>query len=152
MNANHSPRSSLARAPERRRQAHQRAIVLIVDDDPFIRELLAMGLSAHGFETVTAKNGQEAIDLCGNCDVALVDSQMPGLSGQETVTAIRRAAPRVRLCVMSGDIGHCLVQDVGTNTLIGKPFMLEDVARTLRRLIEPPLACAQAFTGRAIDG
>lgn len=132
----------LACALERRRKS-ARPAVLVIDDDPMIRELLALGLLSYGFEVKTAAGGDEAVATCKTeaVDVALVDDQMPGMSGQETIAAIRRSAPWVRCCVMSGDIERCRARRMGTTTLVTKPFGLEAVARVLKRLAEQPSGC-----------
>jgi CheY-like chemotaxis protein len=116
--------------------------VLVVDDDPFLREILALGLLSHGFEIRTAANGPDAVAICQSgetIDVALVDDQMPGMDGPQTIAALRAELPQVRCALMSADIERCLARDVGTKTLVAKPFGFEDVARVLRRLAEQPM-------------
>jgi CheY-like chemotaxis protein len=134
----------LACAFERRqKQPGKPPSVLVVDDEQMIREILTLGLSSYGFEVKTAAGGHEAVATCKMeaVDVALVDDQMPAMSGQETIAAIRRTAPWVRCCMMSGDIERCRSRNVRTSAIIGKPFALEDIARVLRRLAEQPLGC-----------
>lgn len=136
--------SHLACALERRQKPTGKLpMVLVVDDEPMIREILALGLISYGFEVKTAAGGDEAVATCKMeaVHVALVDDQMPGMSGQETIAAVRGVAPWVRCCVMSGDIERCRARGVGTTTLVAKPFGLEDVARVLKRLAEQPLGC-----------
>src|SRR4051812_727639 len=91
--------SQFAFAFERRQKPRNRRLtVLVVDDERHIREFLAIGLLSQGFEVKTATDGHEAVEICQDSpiEVALVDNQMPGMSGQETVAAIRQTAPWVR--------------------------------------------------------
>jgi two-component system cell cycle response regulator len=67
------------------------ARVLIVDDIPANRKLLAARLTAEYFEVVVADNGAAAIEICesGNCDIVLLDVMMPGLSGIEVCRRLK---------------------------------------------------------------
>lgn len=69
------------------------ARVLVVDDDPDVRQLVEMKLRLDGIETLTATNGQEALDVLATNDVDLVvlDLMMPVMDGIETCKRIREA-------------------------------------------------------------
>jgi PAS domain S-box-containing protein len=64
--------------------------VLICDDDPDIVEVLAAMLDAHGYSTLTAHTGQQALDLAATeaPSLILMDLRMPGMSGWETIAAL----------------------------------------------------------------
>ena len=64
--------------------------VLICDDDPDIVEVLAAMLEAHGYSTLTARTGQQALDLATTQapSLILMDLRMPGMSGWETIAAL----------------------------------------------------------------
>lgn len=66
--------------------------ILVVDDDPIQREFSVVYLAAPGVEVVTAKSGEAAVSLLGSgiFDIALVDYDMPGMSGVELLQAIRQ--------------------------------------------------------------
>jgi CheY-like chemotaxis protein len=72
-------------------QAHARLRVLIVDDDPWIRETLTFLLSTEGYETLTANDGVEALDTLVASDerlVVVLDLLMPHMTGFEVLTRV----------------------------------------------------------------
>jgi CheY-like chemotaxis protein len=78
--------------------------VLIVDDEPDVRDVLREFLDALGYRTVTAADGQEAIRLVREQppQVVLLDIVMPGLGGIEALATIRGIAPETRVIMVSG--------------------------------------------------
>lgn len=66
--------------------------ILIVDDEPDIREFIRYNLDKAGFDTLTAENGQTAIKLAGSerPDLILLDIMMPGIDGVETCHELRK--------------------------------------------------------------
>lgn len=79
--------------------------ILLVDDDPSVRETIAALLGGVGWRTVGVGSGQEAIALYeAGCryDLVLLDLLMPGLSGAETFRALRAIDPAARVVVVSG--------------------------------------------------
>ena len=78
------------------------ARVLVVDDDPDVRQLVEMKLRLDGIETLTATNGQEALDVLASNDVDLVvlDLMMPVMDGIETCRRIREAEDMADLPVI----------------------------------------------------
>jgi CheY-like chemotaxis protein len=82
------------------------AFVLVVDDEPHVRQMAERMLTRRGFSTLGAENGEEAVRLCAAAeppiDVVLLDLSMPGLSGPETLIALRRGRPGLRVILCSG--------------------------------------------------
>jgi PAS domain S-box-containing protein len=110
--------------------------VLIVDDEETVRSVLARMLRSFGYETVTASNGQEAVDLfhAGHDDfrAVLLDLTMPELDGAETFREIHRLRPTLPVILMSGYSEHDAVSRFGAQGLAGflqKPFQ-PDVLRS----------------------
>ncbi|MHB9023264.1 MAG: diguanylate cyclase [Armatimonadota bacterium] len=70
----------------------EQAAILIVDDDAMSREILARRLSPLGFDTTGAAGGEDALVLVGRrrFDLVLLDITMPGMSGMDTLSALRR--------------------------------------------------------------
>jgi DNA-binding response OmpR family regulator len=131
-----TPESDIARRP-----ARGSPVILIADDEPLIRDMLARYLSAHNFRTLSARDGQEALDIFRRRgeEIALVllDIRMPGLSGPETLSALRLLDPEVRCCFMSGDPGGYTAEELracGALHLFTKPFRPEEMVDVLRRL------------------
>jgi CheY-like chemotaxis protein len=103
--------------------------ILVVDDDPANRELLARRLSRTGYSSVVVESGEAALDLLSErrFDLILLDLMMPGLSGLETLERLK-ASPRLRtvpviMLSATDDVNtmvHCILQ--GAEDYIFKPF------------------------------
>ena len=67
--------------------------ILIVDDNQIARELLHHTLTSHGYEVVSARDGQEALDLLHDrdCQIVITDWMMPRMTGLELCHKIREA-------------------------------------------------------------
>lgn len=76
--------------------------ILVVDDEPVLRQVLYNFLTPAGYDTVLAADGQEGLDLLAlrNFDLVLLDVMMPGMSGFEVCTRIRRRFPAEELPVI----------------------------------------------------
>ena len=110
--------------------------VLIVDDEPDLRELLRLELEGHGWQVEEAANGRDAWRLLQSrdVDVVLTDLRMPGGSGLELVEKLReRGAPPPEIFLMSAyaDVSLEQTRSLGAHPLLAKPFDFEGVARTL---------------------
>jgi CheY-like chemotaxis protein len=119
--------------------------VLVAADDPALRRLLECGLDLHGFVVWTVANGSAALDLFRQQEdaihLALLNLQMPGLDGPETLTALRAHRPYLPCCFMSGGIGKYTEQDLlemGATRLLRKPFSLAELAGVLLHLAGYP--------------
>lgn len=108
------------------------AAILVVDDDPVILDALSMGLGSKGYRVDTAASGEAALAHCLRTppDLAILDIEMPGLSGIETARRLREttAVPvmfltahdqqgLVEQAVAEGGLGY-LVKPVGINQLV----------------------------------
>jgi CheY-like chemotaxis protein len=123
------------------RQLCEKPGVLVVDDDHLVRIMVQLGLERNGFEVWLASNGQEAFRLYRkhrqNIAVVLLDVRMRGLDGPQTVEALRKVNPEVRVCFMSCNPGTYhpeeLLQRYGAY-VVTKPFYLDQLANVLRLL------------------
>ena len=119
------------------------ARVLVVDDEPAIRDYLARILAHLGYEPVVAADGREALAIVGSDrppDAILCDHRMAGMSGSAFHDAVSAASPRLaqRLAFMSGDVTSAellAVADARGIALLAKPFDSDAVAATLGRLL-----------------
>ena len=115
--------------------------VLVVDDDPAIREALARTLEKLGFAVLLAEDGQAGLDRLreGGVHIILADLQMPKVSGQELLRAAKTLAPDVEVIVITG---HGTVEDAveamkeGAYDFITKPFKRVQLEQTIRRAAE----------------
>lgn len=80
------------------------ARILVVDDEPMVREVVRELLARQGHEVVAASCGEEAITANRRYpyDLAIVDLLMPGKDGIETIAAIRVDAPEASVIVLTG--------------------------------------------------
>ena len=81
-----------------------KATLLIVEDDPLVRQTMAVFLENSGFQVLQAKNGHEGLALFTreNPDLVILDLQMPGMSGLELLVAIKSDLPVIPAIVVSG--------------------------------------------------
>ena len=116
----------------------RRNCVLIADDDPGIRRMLAATLKKDGYRTADACDGREALDAmrAGQADLVLLDLMMPKVTGWQ-VLAERAAAPelmKIPVIVITAERGDgvATISNDDICALLLKPFELE----TLRTLVK----------------
>jgi len=120
--------------------AGQRTI-LVAEDEPAVRNLVVMALTADGYRVVHAASGTEALVLAekepGPIDLLLTDANMPGMSGVELATALVRQRPGLNVMVMSGYTEESLTvagQD-GPVKLLAKPFTPKELKAKVRDVL-----------------
>ena len=128
----------------------QRPGILVVDDEPALRDILQIYLQCQGFRVWTAANGAEALHHC--CDhgdeiaVILLDVRMPGLDGPQTLDGIRELEVEIPVCFMTGDTGDyepgALLRQ-GARHLFGKPFRMDEILRVVGGLMKEPMGWPQ---------
>jgi DNA-binding NtrC family response regulator len=116
-------------------------VILIVDDDPLLRNLLNVLFQRNGFVVRLASSGQEAVNLYqqenGRIHVVLLDVCMPELDGPQTLQELQRIQPGVVACFMSGNTGQYVVQDLiqrGARHFFPKPFRMDEMVQTVGQL------------------
>jgi CheY-like chemotaxis protein len=114
------------------------AVVLYVDDNPNSRRLLTSVLQDSGFEVITADNAVEALGLCKSIffDVALVDYQMPVMSGGELAEEIKCLMPGVPVVLLSGRIRIPPAVLVFVDAHFGSGTTLDELIEKLRMLAQ----------------
>jgi PAS domain S-box-containing protein len=136
-------RGAVARQePERARCGGAGETVLVVEDEPAMRDVTRRILSRNGYHVITASGGHEAIDIAANradaIDVVLTDVVMPRMLGNEAAERIRELRPSVKVVFMSGYTHGVLdtqgVVAAGVN-LIEKPFTEKSLLAKLREVI-----------------
>jgi two-component system response regulator MprA len=113
--------------------------VLVVDDDPDIRDVLAEILVHDGFLVEVASCGQEALERIAatGCDAVVSDIRMPGMNGMELFRRLRETGSDLvdRFIVVTGDdlngAVRAFLDETGVPVLV-KPFGPGDVRRALR--------------------
>jgi DNA-binding NtrC family response regulator len=114
--------------------------VLVIDDDLAVLEALKLVLVLEGFDVVEAESGDVAVATARTdaFDVAITDLRMPGMSGLETLAALRQIDPTLPVIIASGFLAEevaaeCLT--LGALAYIRKPFDLEDLLSLVQRAL-----------------
>ncbi len=120
-----------------------RGRVLLVDDEPSVREVGADMLAHLGFEVTVADGGRRAIEMfratADAFSLAIVDLTMPDLSGVEVARELLRIRPDAAVLVASGyseEEGEVLLQREGVRGFLAKPFSLEELRQQVRAALE----------------
>jgi two-component system KDP operon response regulator KdpE len=114
--------------------------ILVVDDELAIRRALRPPLLELGFQVAEASRGEEALQLlrAGGYDVVLLDINMPGIGGIETLRRIRNFAPRLpilMLTVRDQEEDKVAALDLGADDYVTKPFSMRELIARIRTAI-----------------
>ena len=113
--------------------------VLIVDDNPDIRDVLGTYAAKEGFEPITAKDGFEALDLFRKTSpaVILLDVMMPGMDGYRVCERIRSESdvPIILITAKGEDYERVMGLDIGADDYIVKPFNANEVMARVRAVL-----------------
>ncbi len=110
--------------------------VLVIEDNPDLRDFLRLALEAHEYEVLTAAHGQEALAYLNGhrVDAIVTDLFMPEMDGIETVAAVRKLFPHVRVIAMSGRAGVDylpVARELGVKHTLRKPFEVQELIAAL---------------------
>jgi len=117
--------------------------ILVVDDEPPIRKLLRMGLSAHGYEVLEAPNGRTALELLAkNPALVILDLGLPDIDGLELLEKIRDALGSLPVVVLSSrgdEAGKVKALDMGADDYVTKPFGMDELLARMRAALRHQL-------------
>ncbi|MDD5141576.1 MAG: response regulator [Verrucomicrobiales bacterium] len=126
--------------------------ILMVDDDPAIRQILLHILEDEGYFVLTAANGVEALALASTTkfDLALLDLNMPVKDGWETFKQLSTKNPQLPIILITARPNQFFpALASGVDALLEKPLDFEKLSNTIHTLLEePPEARLKRFMGR----
>jgi len=115
--------------------------ILIVDDDPFVRESLSERLFIEGYGTMSANDADEAIAAISSTtpDIAILDVNLPGISGIDLLEKIKAISPEISVVILTG---YGSVQDAvdamkkGADDYLLKPCSIDELNIVLNQIIK----------------
>ena len=120
--------------------------ILIVDDDPSIRDVVRVALTRAGFDTIEAEDGAIALrQAATGPDLVVLDVMLPGLDGIEVCRTLRRtsAVPILFLSSRDDEVDRIVGLEIGCDDYLTKPFSPRELVARVRALLRrPPLATA----------
>jgi two-component system cell cycle sensor histidine kinase/response regulator CckA len=118
-------------------------VILVVEDDDIVRQLVCAVLQKGGYQTISARNGAEALELCkqddGRIGLVLSDLVMPEMSGPALIAQLSAITPGLKALHMSGYASDAVVRHgyVGSSIpFIQKPFSAIDLLQKVRDVLE----------------
>ena len=116
--------------------------ILLVDDDENILEIGCDLLEQFGYVTITAANGESALDIYeterDHIDLVILDLGMPGMGGHKCLKGLLEMNPEVKVIIasgysMDGSVKESL--DAGAVGFIGKPYKLSDMLNSIKEVL-----------------
>ena len=111
--------------------------VLLIDDEDKFRISLAKRLELHGFDTVDLNSGEDAVKLVrtdSDIDIVLLDRKMPGMSGEQVLTELKRYRPELQIIMLTGHGTTKSVMETGrldAYTYLQKPYEFEKLVEVI---------------------
>jgi len=118
-------------------------LVLVVDDDPMVRKVVASSLGSLGYKTIEAVSGPAAVELYrkhhDEVRAVVLDMVMPGMAGKAAYLALREVDQNVAVLLMSGHTLNEQVQeilDLGVRSFVSKPYSIAELAAAVAVLMK----------------
>jgi len=121
----------------------ERPVVLVVEDDVEMNQLERELLDVHGFDSVPAHTGNEALEACrcGHVDAVLLDLMLPELDGFETCRLLRTFPGHrpvvIIVSALDSEDSRRRGFESGADAYFAKPFDPDEVIQTMRSLLRP---------------
>src|SRR5262245_29310885 len=115
------------------------AAILVVDDEPLIREMLTLILERGGFQVYSAANGAQALHKFhlyrGDIDLVITDVGLPGMDGRALAMRLLAEQPSLPMILMSDRYDYMDLGSHSTLRFLPKPFNLAALLSTVRSLV-----------------
>jgi CheY-like chemotaxis protein len=111
------------------------ATILVVEDDPGVRQFMVECLELSGYQVAQADHGQAALDQLDvrQPDLMIVDFLMPGMSGAELVSKATAKYPKLPIIFATGYADMKAIEEViGNNAILRKPFQMGELVESVR--------------------
>jgi DNA-binding response OmpR family regulator len=117
--------------------------VLVIEDEPSLRDFLARGLAAEGYAVGTAADGPGglAAAMSPDVDCVVLDLMLPGLRGEDVLRQVRASRPSLPVIVLTARDGvadRVINLDAGADDFMVKPFSLSELAARIRARMRGP--------------
>jgi two-component system OmpR family response regulator len=127
--------------------------ILVIDDEPKLRESLAEGLRMEDWDVATAGSGSEALRLidASHFELLLVDWMLPDCDGLEVVRRVRAFGPDVKMLMISARSAHADQAQAfahGVTDYLTKPFAFDELLARCRALLEPARPADESLVRR----
>src|SRR5205823_4708248 len=113
--------------------------ILLVDDEDAVQKLLTYPLEREGYRVVSARDGEEALDRCGdaNPDLVVLDIMLPRLDGLEVCKRLRARStvPIIMLTARDDELDKVVGLELGADDYITKPFSIREFRSRIRALL-----------------
>jgi two-component system cell cycle sensor histidine kinase/response regulator CckA len=116
--------------------------ILLIDDEGPILEFGKEILDYHGYQTLTAENGEKAVELFSrekeHIALVILDLNMPGIDGQECLRRILEIEPKTKVVIASGYSSSDTVQEMmkmGASGFFMKPFKFDEMVNKVREIL-----------------
>jgi PAS domain S-box-containing protein len=115
--------------------------ILVVDDEPLVREALKSVLEQQGHRVATAEEGVAALRAFGerDLDVVFLDLGLPKMNGYRVAEEMKRLKPAVPIILVTGwddDVAHERIESIGIAAVVAKPFHPQELLRTLEEVMQ----------------
>ena len=124
--------------------------ILIIEDEPTLRDTLAATLSSHGYRVATSSHADNLVDQVndGRPDLVVLDVMLPGIDGMSACRALRTAGsdiPVLMLTARSGDLDKIVGLESGADDYVTKPFSTGELIARVRALLRRAPALRQTI-------
>jgi CheY-like chemotaxis protein len=122
-------------------------VVLVVDDNEYVRRFVGSTLRTAGYDVIEAGNGLEAMAVSARPSVesislAIIDIVMPGIGGLDLANQLSMDRPRTKILYISGYTNSVAVDSITRErpqSVLQKPFTAEELLKRVRALVSPPV-------------